>query len=107
MPDPAPRTRIDETDAKAGSKEGVVRWVLLVSLGLAIIALTLIWVTGALTQGRVESQENVQRQNQAIADQAEADRQDLAEQGDLVSPGTAERAEESSEARVTGVAPND
>lgn len=49
MPNPDRPTRIDETDAKAGSKEGVVRWVLLVSLGLTIAALTLIWVTGALT----------------------------------------------------------
>lgn len=107
MPDPTRRTRIDETDAKAGSNEGVVRWVLLISLSLAIIALTLIWVTGALTQGPVESQENVQRQNQAIAEQGEAERQDLAEQGGLVRPNTTERAEENSEARVTGVAPND
>lgn len=42
--------RIDETDAKGGRNEGVVRWILLVSLSLAIIALTIIWVTGALTQ---------------------------------------------------------
>lgn len=69
MPDPERRTRIDETDAKGGSKEGVVRWVLLFSLGGAIIALTLIWVTGALTQGPVESQWNVQRKNEALRDQ--------------------------------------
>jgi hypothetical protein len=70
MPDPDPRTRIDETDAKAGSKEGVVRWVLLISLGLAIAALTLIWVTGALTQGPVESQMNVERKQEAAGDDA-------------------------------------
>lgn len=65
MPDPDRPTRIDEVDAKAGSKEGVVRWVLLISLGLTIIALTLIWVTGALTQGPVESQQNVERKLEA------------------------------------------
>lgn len=58
MPAPDRRNgpRIDTTDARAGSREGVVRWVLLVSLGLAIIALTVIWVTGALTQDPVESE---------------------------------------------------
>lgn len=55
MPTPEPRTHVDQTDAKAGSREGVVRWVLLISLGLAIIAMTIIWVTGALTQDSVES----------------------------------------------------
>lgn len=107
MPRPDRRTSIDETDAKGGSNEGVVRWVLGISLGLTIVALTLIWVTGALTQGPVESQENVQRQNEAIVEQADTGREDLAEQGGLVRPNTTERAEENSEARVTGVAPND
>lgn len=65
MPNPNHPTRIDETDAKAGSKEGVVRWVLGISLALAIVALTLIWVTGALTQGPVESQQNAERKMQA------------------------------------------
>lgn len=35
--------------ASGGKNVGVVRWVLLISLSLAIIALTAIWVTGALT----------------------------------------------------------
>jgi hypothetical protein len=92
MPDPDRRpTRIDETDAKAGSNEGVVRWVLLVSLGLAIIALTIIWVTGALTQGPVESQMNVERKVDAQRDQAD-DNDDLAEEADLVSPDTPQEA---------------
>lgn len=73
MPDPNRRTRIDETDAKGGSNEGVVRWVLVISLALAIIALTLIWVTGALTQGPVESQENVARKVEAQRDAAGSD----------------------------------
>jgi len=69
MPSPDRRPRIDETDAKAGSNEGVVRWVLAISLGLAIIALTVIWVTGALTQGPVESQMNVERKIEARQEQ--------------------------------------
>lgn len=63
-------TRLDETDAKAGSNEGVVRWVLLISLALAILALTVIWVTGALTQDPVESQMNVERRIEARQEQA-------------------------------------
>ena len=68
MTDPERRTSIDETDAKGGSNEGVVRWVLLISLTGAIIALTLVWVTGALTQGPVESQMNVERRIEAERD---------------------------------------
>jgi hypothetical protein len=59
MPTPDRKTRIDQDDAKAGTNEGVVRWVLLISTGLAIIALTIIWVTGALTEGDVESEATV------------------------------------------------
>lgn len=70
MPDPEIPTRIDETDAKAGSNDGVVRWVLFISLALAIVALTLIWVTGALTQDPVESQMNVERKQDAGGDGA-------------------------------------
>ena len=39
-----------ETEASGGSKEGVVRWVLIIGTLLAVIALTLIWVTGAAVQ---------------------------------------------------------
>lgn len=70
MPDPNRQTRIDETDAKGGSNEGVVRWVLAISLALAIGALTLVWVTGALTQNADESQMNVARKPAAGGDAA-------------------------------------
>ena len=70
MPTPEPQTNINQTDAKAGSREGVVRWILLISLSLAIIALTVIWVTGALTQDNVESQGTATGRIEA---QAEAD----------------------------------
>ncbi|WP_338447419.1 hypothetical protein V5F89_06450 [Pelagerythrobacter marensis] len=50
---------MNETEASGGSKEGVVRWVLIVGTLLAIAALTVIWVTGALTQGEVESEGSV------------------------------------------------
>ncbi|MCT2558505.1 hypothetical protein N0B51_05880 [Tsuneonella sp. YG55] len=48
-----------ETEASAGSKEGVVRWVLIIGTLLAIGFLTIIWVTGAATQGDVEEEATV------------------------------------------------
>lgn len=70
-PDPAEReTRIDTTDARAGSNEGVVRWVLLISLTLAIVALSAIWITGALSEGQIEEEgtsEGRQREAQDAA----------------------------------------
>lgn len=62
---------IDDVDAKAGTRDGKVRWVLVISLSLAVIALTIIWMTGALSQDPVESQMNVERRIQAEQSQAE------------------------------------
>lgn len=39
---------IDEQDASAGSKAGVVRWVLLISLLSAALIMSIIWITGAV-----------------------------------------------------------
>ncbi|RIV85724.1 hypothetical protein [Aurantiacibacter zhengii] len=50
---------IDDEKASGGSKEGVVRWVLLISLLAAIIILSVIWMTGALTQGDTEEEATV------------------------------------------------
>lgn len=97
--------RIDETDAKGGSNEGVVRWVLLISLSLAIVALTVIWVTGALTQDNVESQGTATGRIEAEADAAGEQRDDLAEQGDMVAPNTDERTETPGPG-AQGIAPN-
>ncbi|QZH75539.1 MAG: hypothetical protein JY451_02690 [Erythrobacter sp.] len=38
---------IEDDEATAGSKEGVVRWVLLISLLAAILILSVIWIAGA------------------------------------------------------------
>ncbi|MBO9518241.1 MAG: hypothetical protein J7493_09255 [Porphyrobacter sp.] len=41
-----------ETDAaRAGSTPHIVRWILILSLFAAIVALSLIWITGAATRG--------------------------------------------------------
>ncbi|MEL0251976.1 MAG: hypothetical protein VW935_08510 [Novosphingobium sp.] len=42
-------THITTDEVRGGEGLNVVRWVLLISLILAIGALTVIWVTGALT----------------------------------------------------------
>lgn len=41
---------VDEIEASGGSKEGVVRWVLGISLLLAIIAMSLVWIIPAMTR---------------------------------------------------------
>lgn len=105
MPRPDRRaTRIDETDAKGGSNEGVVRWVLLFSLGGAIIALTIIWVTGALTEGPVESEGTSTGRIEAAREQAQGE-EDLAEEADLIAPGTTEPADPPA-ATATGTGPD-
>lgn len=45
---------VDTDEARAGSTPHVVRYILLVSLTLAIIALSAIWITGALTDDNPE-----------------------------------------------------
>ena len=97
--------RIDETDAKGGSNEGVVRWVLLISLSLAIIALTVIWVTGALTQDDVESQGTTTGRIEAQSEAQPEASEDLAEQADLVAPGTDARTQTPGPG-AQGIAPN-
>lgn len=48
-----------EERASGGSKEGVVRWVMLISLLAAILILSIIWITGALTQDDTEEEKTV------------------------------------------------
>ncbi len=40
---------IEETEASAGSKEGVVRWVLGASLILAVTILSAVWIVPAIS----------------------------------------------------------
>ncbi len=42
---------VDTDEARGGSTPHIVRYVLLISLALAIIALSVTWMTGALTTG--------------------------------------------------------
>ncbi|MDN3646337.1 hypothetical protein QWY75_09005 [Pontixanthobacter aestiaquae] len=47
---------INDTEASGGRKTGHMRWVLGIGLLLAIGLLSLIWITGALSQGSVEEE---------------------------------------------------
>lgn len=62
------------TEATGASREGVVRWVLIIGLLLAIAFLTIIWVTGAFTQDEEDVHQSVSREIQAQqADEAADD----------------------------------
>jgi hypothetical protein len=50
---------IETDEARGGSTPNIVRWVLGVSLLAAIVLLSIIWMTGAATQGPAESEVNV------------------------------------------------
>jgi hypothetical protein len=63
-----------ETDgARAGSTPHIVRWVLIVGLLLAIVLLSITWITGALSMGH--------RGSEATATDRLADRSDEAGTG--------------------------
>ncbi|GAA4043055.1 hypothetical protein [Parerythrobacter jejuensis] len=47
---------VDETEASGGTKTGAMRWVLGIGTLLAIILLSIIWISGALSQGDVEEE---------------------------------------------------
>ena len=49
MAEPHNHKHVTDVEASAGSKEGVVRWVLLGGLVLAVILLSLVWIIPAAT----------------------------------------------------------
>ena len=63
---------VSEEEASGGSKEGVVRWVLIFGLILAIGALSLIWITGAMSN--TDPDADNASVDAKIAAQKEADR---------------------------------
>ncbi|TYC85046.1 hypothetical protein [Novosphingobium sp. BW1] len=71
MERPPTETHIDEDAARGGSTPHIVRYVLGISLALAIIGLSLAWMTGALLSGEEEetstSGANAQSEMQAPA----------------------------------------
>ena len=59
---------VSDTEASGGSKEGVVRWVLLGGLVLAVILLSVVWIIPAMTQGDVEEEATVSGEIQSMED---------------------------------------
>ena len=66
---------IEDDDAMAGEKSGRMRWVLGISLLAAIIAMTLVWVIPALSQGDAEEEATLSGRLEAQTD-AEGDETD-------------------------------
>ena len=50
---------IDDSEASAGTKTGHVRWILAIGTLLAVVLLSVVWITGAATQGDVEEEATV------------------------------------------------
>lgn len=90
-----------ETEASGGSKEGVVRWVLVIGLVLAVGFLSIIWITGALVQDDgADSETSVS--NRIQTEEAANDR------GEPIAPaieGSSTPAEAPSPAATPGDAP--
>ena len=57
---------VQTTEASGASREGVVRWVLIIGTLLAIIFLSIIWMTGAAFQGDIEEEGHVGGQIRSI-----------------------------------------
>lgn len=62
---------MDEVEATGASKEGVVRWVLLGGMLLAIILLSVTWIVPALMQGDVEEEATVSGIVESTADEGD------------------------------------
>ncbi|ABC64021.1 hypothetical protein [Erythrobacter litoralis] len=54
--DPDGTIHIEDDEAMAGEKSGHMRWVLGISLILAIVAMTLVWIIPAMQQGDAEEE---------------------------------------------------
>ena len=71
---------VSETEASGGSKEGVVRWVLVVGILLAIVFLTVIWTSGALLQDDGADSET------SVDSRIQVERGDNADSETLIAP---------------------
>lgn len=81
---------IDEENVSGGSKEGVVRWVLGVGLVLAIVAMSLIWIIPALSQGDAEEEATVAGTMEATAEDEGDDTDGVILEEDLGDEGFSE-----------------
>ena len=79
---------VDEEEASGGSKEGVVRWVLLGGLLLAIILLSVVWIIPALMEGDVEEEATVSAEIRALEDDGDGTDSIIGTDGDIGSAQT-------------------
>ena len=82
---------VDDTEASGGSKEGVVRWVLLGGMLLAILLLSIVWIIPALSQGDVEEEATVTGKVEATQDESGTDGVLGVENADSVEPKVQEQ----------------
>ena len=62
---------VTDTEASGGSKDGVVRWVLLGGLVLAVILMSIVWIVPAMTQGDVEEEATVSGEIQSMEEEGD------------------------------------
>lgn len=84
---------VSETEASGGSKEGVVRWVLIIGTLLAIVFLSIIWITGAAFQDDAEEEATVSGTIEAREDNGNATDSIVGEDADEIE-GAPEAAAE-------------
>jgi hypothetical protein len=84
------------TEATGASREGVVRWVLIIGLFLAIALLSIIWMTGALTQDEGDRHQNVSREIGA--------QEPVTDQGEPITPASSTASAASSSTATPAVA---
>ena len=82
-------THVSETEASGGSKEGVVRWVLIIGTVLAVILLSAVWIFGAASQNEVESEVNVSDRIEAQDEGADIDGIEI-DDAECADPGSGE-----------------
>ena len=75
---------IDDNEASAGETSGRMRWVLGIGTVLAIGLLTIIWMTGALTQGDVEEEGTVTGAILSTDDEGDNTDSIIMEEGDSI-----------------------
>lgn len=84
--DPDGTIHIEDDEATGAVKTGAMRWVLGISLTLTIIALSAVWITGALTQGDVESEGTLTGRIEAASPDEGDDTDGIVEPGDPSGP---------------------
>lgn len=92
---------VSETEASGGSKEGVVRWVLIIGTLLAIGLLTIVWTSGALIQDDgPDSEYNVSNEIAAEENAGQA------QEGEPIAPAFGEEAAEPDSNQAPDAAPS-